>query len=527
MKKIKGLLCLLLAISVILLGNATSAMALDLEKIDAGTCGDNVAWALDENGTLTIGGNGNITSAPWKDKGHTKEVKKAVISEGVTGITDTVFQDCENLEKVVLPAGITQLGSDCQPFIYCPKLKEIDVDKDNTVFASEDGVVFTKDMKTLLVCPGGKTGSYTVPDSVTKIKSEAFFDCQSLTGVTLPKGLKELEVRAFYRCYSLKSIEVPSGITVINKSVFEQCESLESVTLPIGITSIGKWAFWGDKSLKEITIPSGVVEIGEETFQDCASLEKVTIPDSVSIINNGAFDTKSTLTIYCTEGSYAESYAKKNNIKISTVAKSETQNAKLSLSKTAVTLKKGKTVKLTATLSKKLKKSGVTWKSSDKKVATVTKKGKVKAKGYGTAVITCTSKKDKTVTATCTVTVAKKTSPSSTENNDNNETEEKQETGNDTDNYKVCGHCNGSGSISCTSCGGTGQKNCIGCGGVGSTMKMSSGGTDPLTGMVKPPQPVWTTCSMCGGRGRNICTSCSGSARVRCAACSGTGRVKK
>ena len=83
MKKIKELLCLLLAISVILLGNATSAMALDLEKIDAGTCGNNVAWALDENGTLTIGGNGNITSAPWKDKGHTKEVKKAVISFGI------------------------------------------------------------------------------------------------------------------------------------------------------------------------------------------------------------------------------------------------------------------------------------------------------------------------------------------------------------------------------------------------------------------------------------------------------------
>ena len=506
MKKFKGLICFLLVLSVILMGNATSAMALDLEKIDAGACGDNVAWALDENGILTIGGNGNITSAPWKDKGHTKEVKKAVISEGVTGITEAVFQDCENLEQVELPASITQLGSDCHPFIYCPKIKEINVAKDNSTFASEDGVVFTKDMKTLLVCPGGKKGSYTVPESVTKIKSEAFFDCQSLTGVTLPAGLKELEVRAFYRCYSLKSIEVPSGITVINKSVFEQCESLESVTLPAGITSIGKWAFWGDKSLKEITIPSGVTEIGEEAFQDC----------------------NSQLTISCSEGSYAESYAKKNNIKTSTIAKTETTNAKLTLSKTEVTLKKGKTVKLTATLSKKLKKSGVTWKSSNKKVATVTKKGKVKAKGYGTAVITCTSKKDKTVVATCTVTVAKKTSSSTTENNENkNENEEKQETGNNTDNYKICSSCIGSGSVMCTSCGGLGSKNCIGCGGTGGTMKMVPGGIDPLTGMVKPSQSVWTTCSMCGGRGRDVCTFCAGTGRRRCVACSGTGKVKK
>ncbi|MBR4145507.1 MAG: leucine-rich repeat protein [Lachnospiraceae bacterium] len=506
MKKVKSLICLLLAISVILMGNATSVMALDIETTDAGACGDNVAWALDETGVLTIGGNGNITSAPWKDKGHTKEVKKVIISEGVTGITEAVFQDCENLEQVELPASITQLGSDCQPFIYCPKLKEINVAKDNSTFASEDGVVFTKDMKTLLVCPGGKKGSYTVPESVTKIKSEAFFDCQSLTGVTLPAGLKELEVRAFYRCYSLKSIEVPSGITVINKSVFEQCESLESVTLPAGITSIGKWAFWGDKSLKEITIPSGVTEIGEEAFQDC----------------------NSQLTILCSEGSYAESYAKNNNIKTSTVAKTETTNAKLTRSKTEVTLKKGKTVKLTVTLSKKLKKSGVTWKSSNKKVATVTKKGKVKAKGYGTAVITCTSKKDKTVVATCTVTVAKKTSSSTTENNENkNENEEKQETGNNTDNYKICSSCIGSGSVMCTSCGGLGSKNCIGCGGTGGTIKMVPGGIDPLTGMVKPSQSVWTTCSMCGGRGRDVCTFCAGTGRRRCVACSGTGKVKK
>ena len=92
--------------------------------------------------------------------------------------------------------------------------------------------------------------------------------------------------------------------------------------------------------------------------------------------------------------------------------KTETK-VNLTLSETEVTLKKGKSVTLKATLSKKYKKKGVTWKSSDTKVAKVSKKGKVTAKGYGTAVITCTSKKSKKVKATCTVTVVKKSSSGS------------------------------------------------------------------------------------------------------------------
>ncbi|MBR4145163.1 MAG: Ig-like domain-containing protein [Lachnospiraceae bacterium] len=123
------------------------------------------------------------------------------------------------------------------------------------------------------------------------------------------------------------------------------------------------------------------------------------------------------ICVYCPEfGGKASDYSRYNDLKQESNEKQDTvvtAETQLSLSKTEVTLKKGKSVTLKATLSKKLKKKGVTWKSSDTKVAKVSKKGKVTAKGYGTAVITCTSKKDKKVKATCTVTVAKKGSSSS------------------------------------------------------------------------------------------------------------------
>ena len=81
---------------------------------------------------------------------------------------------------------------------------------------------------------------------------------------------------------------------------------------------------------------------------------------------------------------------------------------KISISEESLVFtKKGEKAKLKVTLDKSLKKNGVTWSSSNKKVAVVNKKGKVVAKGYGSAVITCTSKKNKSYSVTCSVTVEK------------------------------------------------------------------------------------------------------------------------
>lgn len=76
---------------------------------------------------------------------------------------------------------------------------------------------------------------------------------------------------------------------------------------------------------------------------------------------------------------------------------------KLVLSKDELTLNKGQSVTLKVTLDKTLKKGGVIWSTSDKKVATVSKKGKIKAVGGGSVVITCTSKKDKNISAQCSI----------------------------------------------------------------------------------------------------------------------------
>ena len=283
----------------------------------SGTYGSTVSWSYDpDSNKLEITGTGTISSGDsWKD--YKSKITSVVIGEGITGLSGGIFQDYPSLTSVSLPASLTSISSDPHPFIYSPSVKSISVASGNTSFVSVDGVLFNKAKSTLLICPGGKEGSYTIPSSVTEIKQAAFLDCQTLTNISIPSSVNKIEDHAFYRCYALKKANVPAGVTSLEKSVFEQCKALIEVSLPAGLKSIGVWAFWGCESLKEVTIPDGVTDLGEEVFQGCKSLTKAVIPDSVKSIGRKAFDTGSSIVIYCSKGSPADTYAQANNLQIS------------------------------------------------------------------------------------------------------------------------------------------------------------------------------------------------------------------
>ena len=167
------------------------------------------------------------------------------------------------------------------------------------------------------------------------------------------------------------------------------------------VKSIGSWAFEDCSSLTSVTIPDSVTSIESWAFEGCSSLTNVTIPNSVTEIGWYAFHNCTSLTIYGEKGTVAEKYAKDNGFKF--VEYKEVAATGVTLSKTSLTLDKGKTQTITATVTpSNATNKTVTWSSSNTSVATVSN-GKITAKGAGTAYITAKTYNGKE--AKCKITV--------------------------------------------------------------------------------------------------------------------------
>ena len=111
-----------------------------------------------------------------------------------------------------------------------------------------------------------------IPESVTEIGASAFKDCEKLKSVNLPAGVTRIENETFSHCTSLERVEIPSGVAEIGDSAFAGCTSLTGIELPAGVTVIGGSTFSDCTSLTRVEIPAGVTEIGAEAFRGCESL---------------------------------------------------------------------------------------------------------------------------------------------------------------------------------------------------------------------------------------------------------------
>lgn len=129
----------------------------------------------------------------------------------------------------------------------------------------------------------------TIPNSVTTIRDNAFFNCYRLTSVTIPGSVTTFGNNAFLSCTNLASVTIGGGATRIGDNAFDSCSRLASVTIPDSVTHIGAYAFRSCTSLISVNIPANVSHIGGYAFYECTKLASVILPDSVTYLGNYAF----------------------------------------------------------------------------------------------------------------------------------------------------------------------------------------------------------------------------------------------
>ncbi len=254
-----------------------------------------------------------------------------VIPDSVTYIGKEAFNTCESLESVSISSGVTFIGEGA--FTGCDSLKTITLEN-NLYYFVKDGVLFDKNITTLMCYPPMKDGStYLVPSTVTAISAQAFSENVYLETVTLPSSLKTIGIDAFMYMDSLESIFIPKNVTKVPYNVFQNCEnlktvilpntlvtiegnafqncySLETIVIPDSVTAIGGMAFSNCTNLKSVKIGSKVETIYEEAFMNCKSLSNITIPASVKTIRPSVFsycNNLKTITVNNSNKYYASS----------------------------------------------------------------------------------------------------------------------------------------------------------------------------------------------------------------------------
>lgn len=208
-------------------------------------------------------------------------VTKIVIPDEYEGVPVTKIADfsATNLEYVTefyIGKNIKEIGT--WALENNQHITAYEVDESNECFCDVDGVIYSKDMKTLLFYPAAKDLTIAKDSEGKDIKVSQY---------TIPDGVEIIRSKAFYKCNALTKVEIPATVTKIEEKAFFRCERLEEITLPSALEFIGKDAFSYCYGLKEINIPASVKQIDEYAFYNCTNLLTVNVDNAESNLTLG------------------------------------------------------------------------------------------------------------------------------------------------------------------------------------------------------------------------------------------------
>ncbi len=212
----------------------------------------------------------------------------------ITSINSWIFDGYKGT-SITIPKSVRTISFGA--FTNCNSLTSIIVDENNEYYKSINGNLYSKDGKTLIQYAMGKRDtSFTIPNSVTSIGDNAFYNCSSLTNITISNSVTSIGSDAFYDCVNLSNITIGNNVTNIDERSFANCTNLKEIVIPNSVISIGDTAFGFCSALTKVTIGNGVTTIGDTAFGWCTGLKEIIIGNSVTSIGYNAFYGCSRLT---------------------------------------------------------------------------------------------------------------------------------------------------------------------------------------------------------------------------------------
>ena len=275
-------------------------------------------------------------------------VKSITYSEGIVGNSVSAIDYCKNLTAIHYPSTMQLSASASYGFTdapsNCPNLSTITVSPESPYMQVVDGVLYSKDMTKLILCPpaDNKT-NFTIPDGVTLIGPEAFADHKTMVAVVMPDSITQIASFAFSAAYTLEkadlpakceyigqyifahtkvtSIHIPKTVNQIHYFPFDLCYPTQitidpqneyfkvtdgmlhsatrlirsevdtegAVTVPDGIEYIDNGAFLGANKIASLSLPDSLMELGNHVFEECDGLTHLTIPEGVEILGDLLF----------------------------------------------------------------------------------------------------------------------------------------------------------------------------------------------------------------------------------------------
>ena len=202
------------------------------------------------------------------------ELKKVVIKDGVTNVSNYALFFLPAATQVTLPESVTSIGR--YGIAMCSKLTGLSIPK---------GVTGIGDFG----LAGNGLTAVTLPDGLQSLGRGAFDSCASLTNTTLPAAITAVPGKCFADCTKLLNVKYAGTVTAIGDLAFESCKALTAAPIPETVTAIDKAAFTGCTALTDVTIPAGVSTIPEDCFRGCTALADIDLPGTVTSVGHNAF----------------------------------------------------------------------------------------------------------------------------------------------------------------------------------------------------------------------------------------------